>query len=201
MHRGQSMRKIAFGLALAIAIAVTTPISGDIVKLKNGDVLKGKIIKETESLIKLRIARRGKIVTSFLDKGAIESIDKSSDEVNRKIFKEAGVRNPSRDFAPVYYPGVITAGAAPAGVKPAGRRVAKAGSTRKRGVEGRRDRFKSGFADRFGSKGTPSKAPSSPSTTGSSRSTGTGSSISTGTKSGGMSIGSSSPSTTASAGR
>ncbi len=191
------MRKIAFGLALAIAIAVTTPISGDIVKLKNGDVLKGKIIKETESLIKLRIARRGKIVTSFLDKGAIESIDKSSDEVNRKIFKEAGVRNPSRDFAPVYYPGVITAGAVPAGAKPTGRRVAKAGSTRKRGVEGRRDRFKSGFADRFGSKGTAGKA--SPSTTGSRRPT--RGSISTGIKSGGTSIGSASPSTTASAGR
>jgi hypothetical protein len=182
------MRNSFFIIILLIATIAALPVSSDVIKLRNGDVLKGKIIKETENLVKVRMARRGKIVTCFLNRGTIESISKSPNEVNRAIFKKGGVRNPARDFAPVYYGGVTTGAAAPAGQRGGGapgRKVAKKTTTRKRGVEARRERFSSG--SRFGSKkattatatgtgtgtrtGVGTSSASSPSTTGSSRTT------------------------------
>ena len=181
------MKSRFFIIILLIATIAALPVSSDVIKLRNGDVLMGKIIKETENLVKVRMARRGKIVTCFLNRGTIESISKSPNEVNRAIFKKGGVRNPARDFEPVYYGGVTTGGGAPAGQRGGGapgRKVAKKTTTRKRGVEARRERFSSG--SRFGSKepaatgtgtgtgtrtGIGTSTASSPSTTGSSRTT------------------------------
>ena len=167
---------------LLLVASLSRPALPDVITLRNGEVLKGKIVKETNGIVKLRMPRKGKIITTFLNRGTIVSIVKSEDEVNRAIFKEAGVRNPARDFHPVYYPGPATAiGGGGRGKKLASRTTSK--KTKKRGVEARRERFKSGLSR--GREKTEEKAsttgrrPSSSTSAGSTSPTTTGSATTT----------------------
>jgi len=98
----------AAALCLALGAAAG---AADTITLKNGGTLKCKVIRETKELVKVRMPRRGKIVTTFLNRGAVESIATTSDIENRRLFQSSGVRNPAKNFEPVYYSGIRTAAA------------------------------------------------------------------------------------------
>jgi len=196
ISRGNPTLALLFSAAAAcLAMALASTVLSDIVTLHNGQTIKCKIVKEMDDLIKVRTAHRGKIVTTFLNRGAVESITKSPDEENRKLFQGGGVRSPSRAFEPVYYSGVSmgsATGKAPGGARPGTPRGKSTGGKtgKKRGIEGRKERFESGSkerSDRFGKRASSSTktgtgttasaettAPASPSTTGSSGTTSTG---------------------------
>jgi len=174
-------------LALCLSLALARPALADVVKLKNGELIKCKVIKEMKDLIKVRMPHRGRIVTTFLNRGLIESISRSADVENRKLFQDGGVHNPGRAYEPVYYGGVASAPKAATGAGPgrpmAAKGKAKGGTTtKKRGVDARRERSaarskeRSGrFGERAskGSKGGAATSPSSPAAPTTSESTGT----------------------------
>jgi hypothetical protein len=187
-------RKCLLPLLTACFAGTVLPTGSDTITLKNGEVLTGKIVKEMSELLKVRLPRRGKIVTTFLNRGNITEIIKTPDEETRAAFKEAGVRNPGRDFTPIYYGGgsYQVGGAKGKGKKGAGAgKTKKKASERKRGIEGRQERFKSGISSRFGDKGTSGTSASSTSSGGAAPST-TGNVSSTRSSSGGSSVFSSS---------
>jgi hypothetical protein len=172
-------------LALCLSFAAASPALSDVVKLKNGDLIKCKVVKEMQDLIKVRMPHRGKIVTTFLNRGSVKSISKAPDMENRKLFQRGGVHNPGRNYEPVYYSG-SAAGYSGAGRAPAKGKARVKTAARKRGVEARRARSEArakSRSDRFGrrsSRGTkvstgvtsgssPSQ-PTSPSTSSSSKS-------------------------------
>ncbi len=186
-------------LLACVSLALAAPAPADVVKLRNGERIKCKVVKEMNDLVKVRMPHRGKIVTTFLHKGAIESISKSTDVENRKLFQSGGVHNPGRTYEPVYYTGSGSGPAAASG--PAGARAAagkggktKAGATaKKRGVDARRERSDARSkerGDRFGKRssrglqkeGTISSpsAPAAPATSESSGTTIGGSSMTIG---------------------
>lgn len=153
-RRGAALR----GLVLALAVA--SPGLADTVILRNGGVIKCKVVKETKDLVKVRMPHRGRIVTTFLNRGAIDSIDRLSDAENRQFFQGLGVRNPAKTFEPVYYSGGRTA-AAGGKAKAAGKTGAK---TKERGIEARRKASEArAKAKSDKSKSSASAAASSPS--------------------------------------
>lgn len=173
-------------LALCLSLALARPVPADVVKLKNGELITCKVIKEMQGLIKVRMPHRGKIVTTFLNRGSIESINKSADVENRKHFQSRGVHNPGRAYEPAYYSG--SAPAPPAARGPGGRPMpvkgkAKGGTTaKKRGLDARRERSearakertdRSGQRSSKGSKGETPTTPSSPAAPTTSESSGT----------------------------
>ncbi|MEI6633852.1 MAG: hypothetical protein WCP22_08545 [Chlamydiota bacterium] len=188
-RRGAALR----GAVLCLALAAAAPAVPDIITLRNGGVIKCKVVKETKELVKVRMPHRGRIVTTFLSRGAIDSIERLSEDGNRQFFQVAGVRNPAKTFEPVYFSGGRTASAG----KPGAPRGKAAGAKRPRGVEERRkaaeDRAKAKRDKLNTSSGSSSpaasSAPVSPVTTGGasttasssfgSRSSGTSTSIST----------------------
>ena len=183
-HRTAAIKAVALCLALAAATA-----SPDTVTLKNGDVLKCKVVRETKELVKVRMPRRGKIVTAFLNRGAIDSIDRLPDIENRRLFQASGVRNPTKGFEPVYYSGIVTTAAGAKPATPGGKPGTKPAL---RGVEARRkaseDRAKARSSDRSkdSTPAEPSVAPVAPVTSG-----GASTSTSFGGRSGGTSSNSS----------
>ncbi|MCX6338557.1 MAG: hypothetical protein NTX71_01385 [Candidatus Aureabacteria bacterium] len=173
-------------LALCLSLALAHPVPADVVKLKNGELITCKVIKEMQGLIKVRMPHRGKIVTTFLNRGSIESINKSADVENRKHFQSRGVHNPGRAYEPVYYSGSAPAPQAARG--PGGRPMPAKGkakgekTSKKRGVDARRGQSEARAkerSDRFGersskgSKGETSTTPSSPAAPTTSESSGT----------------------------
>lgn len=185
------MRKFAVSSLLLIFALLPRGVTSDVITMKDGKVLKGKIVKEMKEMVKFRMPRRGRICTTFLNKGHIESISKVSEEANRMVFQKEGVRNPSRNFTPVYYAG-------PSQHVSGGRKgktvASKSKGSKKRGVEARRERFKSSglgkktetasgkaASSSLGSRPSSSTGTSSsPSSTGSSTTTTSGSSSSFG---------------------
>ncbi|HQM52068.1 MAG TPA: hypothetical protein PLI86_02975 [bacterium] len=170
----------AAALCLALGAAAG---AADTITLKNGGTLKCKVIRETKELVKVRMPRRGKIVTTFLNRGAVESIATTSDIENRRLFQSSGVRNPAKNFEPVYYSGIRTAAAGGKPGLPGGKPTMK---TTARGIEARQkaseERAKARSArGRSGASAAaePSAAPIAPVTTG-----GAGTSMSTGISSG-----------------
>jgi len=175
-------------LALCISLALAQPALADVVKLKNGELIKCKVIKEMKGLIKVRMPHRGKIVTTFLNRGLIESISKSADVENRQLFQGEGVHNPGRAYEPVYYGGSAPVPKAAGGPPGPGRPMpakgkAKGGTTaKKRGVDARREQSaarakqrSSRFGERTskGSTAAPATSPSSPAAATTSASAGT----------------------------
>jgi hypothetical protein len=173
-------------LAFCLSLALARPVPADVVKLKNGELITCKVIKEMQGLIKVRMPHRGKIVTTFLNRGSIESINKSADVENRKHFQSRGVHNPGRAYEPAYYSG--SAPAPPAARGPGGRAMpvkgrAKGGTTaKKRGLDARRERSearakertdRSGQRTSQGSKSGAAASPSSPAAPTTSESSGT----------------------------
>ncbi|MDD5556088.1 MAG: hypothetical protein PHN82_02435 [bacterium] len=157
--------RMPFVAALAAAVCAAAGTSpADIVRLRNGEIIECKVVKEMDDLIKVRKPYRGRIVTTFLARGTVESITRSSDQANRSLFQEAGVRNPSRDFEPVYYSGIHAAGRGKGA--PGAPRVAGA-QPRQRGVDARRERMDQALDRRSGDRTratseTASSAPFAP---------------------------------------
>jgi hypothetical protein len=170
-----------------IVLALAAPAVPDTVTLRNGGVIRCKVVRETKDLVKVRMPHRGRIVTTFLSRGAIESIDTLPDAENRAYFQEMGVRNPAKSFEPVYYSGGRTAQAA--GGKPGAVRGKGAAAGRERGIAARQkaseERAKSRrkgskYGEKKASPSTPSSpagggAPISPVTTGGAITTSSGS--------------------------
>jgi len=131
-------------LAFCLSLLLTRPALSDVVTLKNGELIRCKVIKEMNDLIKVRMPHRGKIVTTFFNKGAVESISKSADVENRKLFQSGGVHNPGRTYESVYYSGSAPAPSAargPAGARPMpakGGKTKTGGAAKKRGIDARR---------------------------------------------------------------
>lgn len=176
-----------FGAALRwalLALAVAAPAVPDTVTLRNGGVIKCKVIKETKDLVKVRMPHRGKIVTTFLSRGAIESIDKLSDAENRAYFQGHGVRNPAKSFEPVYYSGGRTASAT--GGKPGAARGKGPAKAKERGLAARQKASEERAKERAKSSkyGDKSKTAAASSSSGSSSSTGIGTSTSPSTTGG-----------------
>jgi hypothetical protein len=176
---------------LCLSLAFVSQALSDVVELKNGELIKCKVVKEMQNLVKVRMPHRGKIVTTFLNRGSVKSISKTSDVENRKFFQRGGVHNPGRNYEPVYYSGSAAAartGRGPSrGRKSSAKGKAKAkATTRKRGVEARRERSKArakARSERFGRRSS------------------TRSTSSTGASTGVSSSSAASPSTSSSAGR
>jgi hypothetical protein len=173
-----AFRTAALCLALGAAAG-----AADTITLRNGGVIKGKVIRETKELVKVRMPHRGRIVTTFLNRGAIESIDQTSDIENRRLFQSSGVRNPAKNFEPVYYSGIRTAAAGGKPGMPGGKPTMKMSA---RGIEARRKASEERAKARSGrgrsgssAAAEPSAAPVAPVTTG-----GAGTSMSTGISSG-----------------
>jgi hypothetical protein len=162
-------------LALCLSLALARPVPADVVELKNGELITCKVVKEMQGLIKVRMPHRGKIVTTFLNRGSIKSINKSADVENRELFQRDGVHNPGRAYEPVYFSGSAPAPPAARGPGGAARPMpakgkAKGGTTaKKRGLDARRGQSEARAkerTDRFGertSKGSKSGAAASPS--------------------------------------
>ena len=129
-RRGVALR----ALLVCLALAAAAPAVPDIITLRNGGVIKCKVVKETKELVKVRMPHRGRIVTTFLSRGAIDSIERLSEAENRQFFQVAGVRNPAKTFEPVYFSGGRTASTG----KPGAPRGKTAGAKKPRGVEERR---------------------------------------------------------------
>jgi hypothetical protein len=167
-------RRVSILWGLVIALAAAAPAVPDIITLRNGGVIKCKVVKETKELVKVRMPHRGRIVTTFLSRGAIGSIEKISEAENRRFFQTAGVRNPAQTFEPVYYSGGRTTSAG----KPGAPRGKAAGAKGKpRGVEERRkaredqakakrDKSQSSSGSSGSSSSAASSAPVSPVSTG-----------------------------------
>lgn len=144
-------------LAACLAFAVAAPAFSDVVELKNGELIKCKVVKEMQDLIKVRMPHRGKIVTTFFNKGSVKSVSRSSDVDNRQFFQTGGVHNPGRAYEPVYFSGSASgvSGAKP-GKGPGVKGKAKGETAgRKRGLDARRERSESRAkerGDRFGQR-------------------------------------------------
>ena len=180
------MRKIIIPIILLPFIVLSSAVLSDVITLKNGEVLEGKVVKEMKDLVKVRVPCRGKIITTFYKRGNIESIKKTTEEITRTAFKKEGVRNPRRDFKPVYYGGVRTVTASAGAGTRVGAKAPRPKASKKRGIEARRDRFKTGL-NRFAKTETSTTAStasssrpaattssSSPSTTGTATTTESG---------------------------
>lgn len=181
----RSKRRFRAALRWALlALAVAAPAAPDTITLRNGGVIKCKVVKETKELVKVRMPHRGKIVTTFLSRGTIESIDKLSDAENRAYFQGRGVRNPAKSFEPVYYSGGRTASATTGG-KPGAARGKAAVKAKERGIAARQKASEERAKERSKSSryGDKSKTASS-SSSGSSSSTGIGTSTSPSTTGG-----------------
>lgn len=172
---------------ISVLLAFILSASSDTITLKNGGTITCKVIKEMQNLVKVRMPHKGKVVTTFLSRGAIQSISKSSDVENRKLFQGGGVQNPGRAFEPVYYSGSAPgpkAAKGPGGARPGTARGKAAGKIAKKGgVEERRKRSDERSKTKEGSRGgtsssqgagsegtsasAPTTASSSPSTSGS----------------------------------
>ena len=153
-RRGAALR----ALLVCLALAAAAPAVSDIITLRNGGVIKCKVVKETKELVKVRMPHRGRIVTTFLSRGAIDSIERLSEDGNRQFFQVAGVRNPAKTFEPVYFSGGRTASAG----KPGAPRGKAAGAKGKpRGVEARRKAAED-LAKTKRDKSNPSSGSSSP---------------------------------------
>ncbi len=171
-------------LVLCLSFILASPVFSDVVKLKNGELIKCKVVKEMQDLIKVRMPHRGKIVTTFLNKGSVESISKTSDVENRQFFQAGGVHNPGRAYEPVYFSGSASAPTAAKG--PGGARQTSAkgkGETaaKKRGIDARRERSEARAkerSDRFGQRTSKSTTGSTTGISGTSGSTGSSSSSS-----------------------
>lgn len=177
------MRLAQTACVSAILLAALTALP-DTVTLRNGETIKCKVVKEMKDLVKVRMPRRGKIVTTFLSRGTIESIQKATDVDNRGMFQGGGVRNPGKTFDPVYYSGSAPPPRAGAGVGARGKQPAGKQQAKKRGADERKrksdERAKSRAASAKGKAGSteatspgtsPSVESTSPSTTGSSGTT------------------------------
>ena len=196
---GSALHKRPAGVAfiplciIFFLLAFILSASSDTITLKNGGTITCKVIKEMHDLVKVRMPHKGTVVTTFLSRGAIQSITKSSDVENRKLFQGGGVQNPGRAFEPVYYSGSAPgpkAAKGPGGARPGARGKPAGKIARKGGVEDRRkrsdDRSKarenstrggtSSSSQAAGSAGTSASAPT---TASSSPSTSAGTSIST----------------------
>lgn len=164
-------------VALSLCALALTAFS-DTITLRNGNTITCVVIKEMKDLVKVRMPHRGKVVTTFLNRGTIESIRKGTETENRTVFQQGGVHNPGRSFDPVYYsgsaPGPKTA-RGPGGIRPGTRRPGQqAGkTTKKRGVDERKkrsedrakersDRSKASGSKSPGTASSPGTAPSSP---------------------------------------
>lgn len=151
-------------LALSLSLALASPALSDVVTLKNGELIKCKVVKEMQDLIKVRMPHRGKIVTTFLNKGSVASISKASDVENRQFFQAGGVHNPGRAYEPVYYTGsgsVSSAAKGPGGARQPSVKGKAKGETasKKRGLDARRERSEARAkerGDRFGQRASKS---------------------------------------------
>jgi hypothetical protein len=158
-HEAGSSRRalvllIACSLAVGFTLALASGALSDTIKLKNGGSITCKVVKDMDELIKVRMPYRGRIVTTFLSKGAIDSIQTQADMENRKHFQKIGVRNPSRNFEPVYYSGITAApkGKGAPGALRQGALASLGKGQRKRGIDARRERFDKTSKDRAQSR-------------------------------------------------
>lgn len=170
-------------LALCLSFVLASPAIADVVELKNGALIKCKVVKEMQDLIKVRMPHRGKIVTTFLNKGSVKSISKSSDVENRQFFQGGGIHNPGRGYEPVYYSGSASGVSGAKGPGAARQLSAKGkakGETggRKRGLDARRERSDARAKERSARFGDKASKGSKGSTTGIGSTTGSGGSSS-----------------------